>query len=284
MDSGSSDAEVLELADEEKNERYAFLDDVDIKDEALAPHLNSYGIARLDDEEEINLVQFNVNVHLLKALKICGSNMPKSRFSGRAGPVWYTEPTTSAIQPMLPLVKQKDKYRHCTLQELFDQMGKNVRALSPKFDEKFSQKYSFLITDTQSNRMQLPHTDIAPLEDESKIMLLGFMPLSEHGMFLEVWRTHKAGEDPVKGNLVHVPYGTMTLIDSSVVHAGGICFGDDPNLRVQFAFANHDFPLYQTQIKGSETEYKFNVAQRVEKTRVCEEFSVFNEHASCYYH
>ena len=77
MDSGSSNAEVLELADEEKNERYAFLDDVEIKDEAPAPHLNSYGIARLDNEEEINLVQFNVNVHLLKALKICGSNMPK---------------------------------------------------------------------------------------------------------------------------------------------------------------------------------------------------------------
>ena len=67
---------------------------MDIKEEAVASHLNSYGIATLDDEEGINLVQFNVNVHVLKVLKICGSNMPKSRFSGRAGPVWYAEPNT----------------------------------------------------------------------------------------------------------------------------------------------------------------------------------------------
>ena len=76
----------------------------------------------------------------------------------------------------------------------------------------------------------------------------------------------------------------MLLIDSSVVHADGIGFGDNPNLRCQFAFANYNFSLFQTQIKGSETEYEFNVAQRVEKTRVCEEFNVYNEHTSSFYH
>ena len=110
------------------------------------------------------------------------------------------------------------------------------------------------------------------------------MPLTEQGMFLEVWRTHTPGEDPVKGNLVHVAYGTMLLIDSSVVHAGGIGLGDDPNLRVQFAFANYNFSLFQTQIKASDLEYEFNVAQRVEKTMACEEFHVYNEHTSSFYH
>ena len=91
------------------------------------------------------------------------------------------------------------------------------------------------------------------------------MPLTEQGMFIEVWRKHTTVEDPVKGDLVHVLHGTILVIDSSMVHAGGIGFGDNPNLRVQFVFANYNLSLFQTQIKGSETEYEFNVGQRVEK-------------------
>ena len=75
------------------------------------------------------------------------------------------------------------------------------------------------------------------------------------------------------GDLVHVPYGTMLIMDVKVVHAGGIVFSGDSNLRLQFAFSNDALPVEHTQIKGClETEYTFNVEQRVCLAEVSDDF------------
>lgn len=111
------------------------------------------------------------------------------------------------------------------------------------------------------------------------------MPLLASGLFLDVLKTHKPGEEPVMGNIVFVSYGTMLIVDSSLVHAGGIGYSEEPNLRMQFAFSNHALPIEHTQYKGSlETEYCMNSDQRVTLTQVCDEFSIINPDTGNYNH
>ena len=118
-----------------------------------------------------------------------------------------------------------------------------------------------------------------------KDISIAFVPLLASGLFLEVWKTHKPGEEPVMGDIVFVSYGTMIIVDNSLVHAGGIGYSDEPNLRMQFLFSNHALPIEHTQYEGSlETEYFRNSDQRVTLTQVCDEFSIINLDTGNYNH
>ena len=111
------------------------------------------------------------------------------------------------------------------------------------------------------------------------------MPLLASGLFLEVWKTHKSGEEPVMGNIVFVSYGTMIIVDNSLVHAGGIGYSDEPNLRMQFSFSNQALPIEHAQYKGClETEYCMNSDQRVNLTQVRDEFLINNLDTGNYNH
>ena len=79
------------------------------------------------------------------------------------------------------------------------------------------QELFFLLIENKSVRTQGPHTGVLPDRILGKDILIVFIPLREGGLFVEVWQTHKSGEEPVKGDIVHVAYGIILLIDDTVV-------------------------------------------------------------------
>ena len=53
---------------------------------------------------------------------------------------------------------------------------------------------------------------------------LGFFPLTEEGMFLQVWPTACPLQDrsiEIEGQLVFIPYGKMLVLPASTIHGGG---------------------------------------------------------------
>ena len=104
-------------------------------------------------------------------------------------------------------------------------------------------------------------------------------------LFLGVWKTHQSDEEPVKCDIVFIAYGTILILESSVVHAGGIGYSDEMNLIMQFAFSNSALHVEHTQIKGSlDTEYCFNMSERVTLSEVCDEFSIYNQDTGTFNH
>ena len=81
--------------------------------------------------------------------------------------------------------------------------------------------------------LQNPHYDFKPdvLCKNGQNMYLGFTPLTEDGMFLQVWS--KAGH----GTVLYIPLGELVILPSKTMHAGGFCSrASTGNLRLHFYF------------------------------------------------
>jgi hypothetical protein len=81
--------------------------------------------------------------------------------------------------------------------------------------------------------LQNPHCDFKPdvLCQNGANMYLGFTPLTEDGMFLQVWS--KAGH----GTVIYIPLGELLILPSKTMHAGGFCSRSSTgNLRLHFYF------------------------------------------------
>ena len=97
-------------------------------------------------------------------------------------------------------------------------------------------------------------------------VVLGFMPLTRKGMFLEVWPP-----DKLKGEMVFIKYGTIFFLDKTVVHAGGFSPGGDEAFRMQFCFSDKVLDVEHFQVKSGE-EYVHNESQIVNDDEVRRDF------------
>ena len=81
--------------------------------------------------------------------------------------------------------------------------------------------------------LQNPHYDFKKevLDKNGDNMYLGFTPLTEDGMFLQVWT--KEGN----GTVLYIPLGVVVILPSKTMHAGGFCSrAITGNLRLHFYF------------------------------------------------
>ena len=81
--------------------------------------------------------------------------------------------------------------------------------------------------------LQNPHYDFKQevLAKNGDNMYLGFTPLTEDGMFLQVWT--KEGH----GTVLYIPLGEFVILPSKTMHAGGFCSRVvSGNLRLHFYF------------------------------------------------
>ena len=111
----------------------------------------------------------------------------------------------------------------------------------------FFQRLSFLYTDVKNyaqTYIQKPHLDMSMETYGSKKLKLRFMPLTKHGMFLEVWPPGK-----LVGQLAFLKFGTIFYLDKSVVHAGGFTPDGQEAMRLQFVFSETALDVEHFQIK-----------------------------------
>ncbi len=102
---------------------------------------------------------------------------------------------------------------------------------------------SFLTT--ESTVPQPAHVDYTweTINDSSNLNL-GFFPLTNEGMFLQVWPRND-DVDQIFGELVFIPEGRLLVLPASTIHGGGFRttpYNDHGNLR---------FHLYMARGKGS---------------------------------
>ena len=95
--------------------------------------------------------------------------------------------------------------------------------------------------------LQRPYLDMSMDQCGSSKVNLGLIPLTKHGMFLEV---RPPGQLAAK--LVFIQFGTIFYLDKSVVHAGGFTPDGDESLRIQSVFSETLLGIEHFQIKSGE--------------------------------
>ena len=117
---------------------------------------------------------------------------------------------------------------------------------------RWFQKFSFLYTTDSAEKvgLQAPHYDLEPWNYSTATVKLGFVPLDESSMFLEVW-----APGSLFGEIVFVKYGTIFSIDKEVVHAGGF---SESSRRMQFCFSSRALDIEHKQIKTGIIGYHNN--------------------------
>mmetsp|Transcript_5338 Transcript_5338/g.11021 ORF Transcript_5338/g.11021 Transcript_5338/m.11021 type:complete len:313 (+) Transcript_5338:183-1121(+) len=112
---------------------------------------------------------------------------------------------------------------------------------------------SFLTT--KSSLPQPAHVDYPweVLQQHGKNLRLGFFPLTEEGMFLQVWPTVEYDpEQKVEGQLIFIPKGTLLTVPASTIHGGGFRTTNNDvargNLRFHLYIATNSaqLPAHQT--------------------------------------
>ena len=168
--------------------------------------------------------------------------MPRAAYEGNSPPVKYAA-----------FVELQDPYLRAQLWRKFNGAQKHeVNVLLGHFKSQVQrqlnmlswfQKFSFLYTTASAERvgLQAPHYDLEPWNYTTATVKLGFMPLDESGMFLEVWAPGN-----LFGEIVFVKYGTIFIIDKEVVHAGGF---SESGRRMQFCFSSKVLDIAPKQIK-----------------------------------
>lgn len=114
---------------------------------------------------------------------------------------------------------------------------------------------SFLTT--ESTYPQPAHVDYTwqVLEEQGEHLQIGFFPLTNEGMFLQVWPRNDTA-DEIQGQVICIPYGKLLILPSRTFHGGGFrttietkgCRGGGGNLRFHLYLAHHDttLPTHQT--------------------------------------
>lgn len=136
------------------------------------------------------------------------------------------------------LLKEKNQARKKYIEELIDGLEKDCsNAIANITGNDRTLKLTSTITSFLKSRIhsvQNPHYDFTEnyLEsEEARNIYLGFAPLTEDGMFLQVWKTE--GE----GTVLYIPFGSLLILPASTMHAGGYCSrARSGNLRLHFYF------------------------------------------------
>ena len=85
---------------------------------------------------------------------------------------------------------------------------------------------SFLTT--KSSLPQPPHVDypweILEKHAANESLKIGFFPLTEEGMFLQIWPTASPSQDrsiEIEGQIIFIPHGKLLIVPASTIHGGG---------------------------------------------------------------
>lgn len=118
---------------------------------------------------------------------------------------------------------------------------------------------SFLTT--ERSVPQPPHVDYTweILEKYSPNDLqLAFFPLTEEGMFLQVWpRNDDMSTMPtIPGQLIYIPHGKLLILPAHTIHGGG--FRTTPNVNASNKYGNLRFHLYIARNQAKLPEHQTN--------------------------
>lgn len=81
--------------------------------------------------------------------------------------------------------------------------------------------------------------------DTAPDLMIGFFPLTNEGMFLQIWPTCPDRQDTstiIEGQLIFIPYGKLLLLPANTIHAGG--FRSERPDRGCGPYGNLRFHLY----------------------------------------
>ena len=118
----------------------------------------------------------------------------------------------------------------CAIQSAISSVARDEKSLG---DTHTSILYS------AAHALQNPHYDFKKevLDKNGENMYLGFTPLTEDGMFLQVWT------EEGNGKVVYIPLGEFLILPSKTMHAGGFCSRAlTGNLRLHFYFYLNNVP------------------------------------------
>jgi len=113
---------------------------------------------------------------------------------------------------------------------------------------------SFMKTD--KTIPQPPHVDFKweLLQKEKDNLFIAFFPLTNEGMFLQLWKDKKC-EETTNGKIIFIPYGKMLVVPSDTIHGGGFKSGENGNLRFHLYIASHGSSLPLTHTNRYTEEY-----------------------------
>lgn len=114
---------------------------------------------------------------------------------------------------------------------------------------------------TESTVPQPAHVDYAweVLEKCGHELWIGFFPLTNDGMFLQVWPLAEESTRSVSGQLVFIPFGKLLVLPSRTIHGGGFrttMGGSHGNLRFHIYFARGPGSKLPTHQANKYTEKK----------------------------
>ena len=237
---------------------WGFLENTFFAPLQLAPHeeVKSHGIRNLWDIG-ICCNQFTIDERIVRLFSTVEKLLSRSSYTGHARPVRYA-PFRYVIEPF---TKTNVWSRWTDIEKKgFENLHthfENLIKVKYGFVDYYM-KYSFLYTDLSNysaGHFQQPHLDMSMDDYGDSNVVLGFMPLTHKGMFLEVWPPGK-----LEGELVFIKYGTIFFLDKNVVHAGGFSPGGDEAFRMQFCFSDKVLDIEHFQVKSGE-EYVHNESQ-----------------------
>jgi hypothetical protein len=102
---------------------------------------------------------------------------------------------------------------------------------------------------TESTIPQPAHVDYSwDILASTKDLQVGFAPLTEDGMFLQVWPTAPQETTTVPGQIIYIPFGKLLVLPASTIHGGGFRTAHHGNLRFHLYLAQNEskLPDYQT--------------------------------------
>lgn len=139
--------------------------------------------------------------------------------------------------------------------EMQTQRGLDHLGLSSIQERIPAHEYLGSFLTTEATVPQPAHVDFTwQVLEEYDELCLGFFPLTEQGMFLQVWPRKDRRVDEIEGQLIFIPYGKLLVLPASTIHGGGFrtaptADGVNGNLRFHLYMARGkttNLPVHQT--------------------------------------
>jgi len=200
---------------------------------------NDTDLAIGDDDEEINVTNSSELLASLSSIIILNDEAGEkdwlNRFGGRLSNVSSElleglRKYAPDLNNMSTVADFNDNLFYHAQQE---QGLKHFSGLNSSYIEELeavvhANEYLGSFLTTKSSLPQPPHVDYPweVLEKHSgdQSLKIGFFPLTEEGMFLQIWPTIGPSENPpieVEGQIIFIPHGKLLTIPASTIHGGG---------------------------------------------------------------
>lgn len=111
------------------------------------------------------------------------------------------------------------------LYQMQEQLGLEHLGIPSKDLQSIVKSNQFLLSfmSTETTNPQPAHVDFTWefLENNGDQIEIGFFPLTQDGMFLQIWPRIDDPNITVHGEIIYIPYGKLLTVSSSTIHGGG---------------------------------------------------------------